>query len=396
MVAIPGQLLSSLVTRDSASSESAYVPIINRKETILAVSISFQIVAWAAVLFRLYARIKLTRASGWDDLIVVLAVVSATIGTSFVFLMLDNGLGQHVLSMTLASYQTYIHWFWAGTISYFWATTLIKVSLLLQYLRLFEKRSRTYFIIIGLIVLISLWGFTYSSLLAFACSPVNKFWEYTRPGKCFGFGAGANDPKTFFTAFATHSATNMAFDIIVFAFPIFSLSAMDLEGKRKYAIAGLAALGAVVVAISVARLASITETRAGTYPVTDPTWLATTSIVLSCLEVNIAVLCASIPIFWPLISALTSGKIFVVDEVIVHTEEREQQRPDTPGSETELRTYHSRTSGRHTPDASKHYKDPFVVDHVRPIGTEIMGNASHTVNVEHTTVPLGQIERLMQ
>ncbi|KAL1641285.1 hypothetical protein SLS58_006187 [Diplodia intermedia] len=361
MVAIPGQLVSSLTARDSTTSDVEYVPLINKKETVLAISISFQIVAWVAVLFRLYARFKLTRASGWDDLIVVLAL-----------------------------------WFWAGTISYFYSTTLIKVSLLLQYLRLFEKRSKTYYLIIGMTVLIALWGFAYSALLAFACSPATKFWDYNRPGKCFGFGAGANDPETFFTAFATHSATNMALDIIVFTFPIFSLSAMDLEGRRKYAIAGLATLGAVVVALSVARLASIAETRAGTYPVTDPTWLAPTSIVLSCLEVDIAVLCASIPIFWPLISALTFGKIFVVDEVIVRTEERERQRPDTPGSETELRTYQSRTSGRHTPDASKHYKDPFVVDHVRPIGTDSLVNNSHTVNVEHTTVPLGQIERLMQ
>ncbi|KAL0257126.1 hypothetical protein SLS55_007936 [Diplodia seriata] len=347
MVAIPGQLVGSLMARDTTTSDAEYVPIINRKETILAI-------------------------------------------------MIDNGLGKHVLSISLGTYQAYIHWFWAGTISYFYSTTLIKVSLLLQYLRLFEKRSKTYYLIIAMTVLISLWGFAYSALLAFACSPAQKFWDYNRPGKCFGFGAGANDPETFFTSFATHSATNMALDIIVFTFPIFSLSAMDLEGRRKYAIAGLATLGAVVVALSVARLASIAETRAGTYPVTDPTWLAPTSIVLSCLEVDIAVLCASIPIFWPLISALTFGKIFVVDEVIVRTEERERQRPDTPGSETELRTYQSRTSGRHTPDASKHYKDPFVVDHVRPIGTENVGNNSHSVNVEHTTVPLGQIERLMQ
>lgn len=153
------------------------------------------------------------------------------------------------------------------------------------------------------------------------------------------------------------------------------------------------------MAISIARLASIAETRAGTYPVADPTWLAPTSIILSCLEVDIAILCASIPIFWPLISALTFGKIFVVDEVIVRTEERvEQPRPDTPGSETELRTYLSRAE---TPDPSKHYKDPFVVDHVRPLASEAnafdgVGANTHSANVEHTTVPLGQIERLMK
>ncbi|KAB2576867.1 hypothetical protein BFW01_g7897 [Lasiodiplodia theobromae] len=401
MVAIPEQRTSSLLTNSTSyeSTTTETVPIVNRKETVLAVSIVFQIVAWVAVLFRLYARVKITRAAGWDDLMVVLAAISVTIGTAFVIMLPDYGLGKHVLSLTAGTYSEYLHWFWAGTISYFWSTSIIKVSLLLQYLRLFEKRSKIYYLIIGLIVVVSIWGLTYTALLAFACSPVQKFWEWNRPGTCFGFGAGSADPETFFATFATHSALNMAFDIIVLAFPIFSLSSIDLEGKRKYAIAGLAVLGSVVVAISIARLASIAETRAGTYPVADPTWLAPTSIILSCLEVDIAILCASIPIFWPLISALTFGKIFVVDEVIVRTEERvEQPRPDTPGSETELRTYLSRAE---TPDPSKHYKDPFVVDHVRPLASEAnafdgVGANTHSANVEHTTVPLGQIERLMK
>ncbi|GME26181.1 Integral membrane protein [Neofusicoccum parvum] len=404
MVAIPEQRVGTLLSSNStgfisSSSEDETVPLINRRETVLALTITFQIVAWIAVIFRLYARFKLTRAGGWDDLLVVLAAMSVSIGSSFVAVLPDYGLGQHVLSLTMDMYSDYLYWFWAATISYFFSTTLIKVSLLVQYLRLFERRSTIHLVIIALIAIVSAWGLIFVFLLAFSCSPVKKFWSWSTEGKCFGFGIGSEDPDTFFTAFATHSAFNMAFDIIVLTFPIFSLSSIDLEGKRKYAIAGLATLGSVVVAISIARLASIAETRAGTYPVADPTWLAPTSIVLSCLEVDVAILCASIPIFWPLISALTFGKIFVVDEVIVQTESR-VDRPETPGSETELRTYQSRTSGRGTPDAGNHYKDPYVVDHVRPVGTDSNtfdgGATTHSANIEHTTVPLGQIERLIK
>ncbi|EKG17225.1 hypothetical protein MPH_05560 [Macrophomina phaseolina MS6] len=406
MVAIPEQRAGELLETSSsgyisAASPEQNIPPINRKNTILAVSIIFQVLAWVAVFFRLYARVKLTRAASWDDLLVVLAAVSVTTGTVFVGILPDYGLGHHVLSLTLGTYTDYLHLFWAATISYFCSTTLIKVSLLVQYLRLFERRSNIYLLIIALTAIISAWGITFVFLLVFSCSPVKKFWSWSTPGHCFGFGIGSEDADTFFASFATHSAFNMAFDVVVLMFPIFSLSSIDLQGNRKYAIAGLAVLGAVVVAISIARLASIVETRAGTYPVADPTWLAPTSVILSCLEVDVAILCASIPIFWPLISALTFGKIFVVDEVIVQTESRVEQRPNTPGSETELRTYDSRTSGRRTPEAAKHYKDPYVVDHVRPVGAEGAfdgpgGTSSHTANVEHTTVPLGQIERLMQ
>src|SRR5690242_3933065 len=43
--------------------------------------------------------------------------------------------------------------------------------------------------------------------------------------------------------------------------------------------------------------------------------------LFSVLEVNIAILCASIPIFWPMISSFAANKILVVNEIVVHVEE---------------------------------------------------------------------------
>lgn len=43
--------------------------------------------------------------------------------------------------------------------------------------------------------------------------------------------------------------------------------------------------------------------------------------MFSVLEVNIAILCASIPTFWPMISSFATNKILVVNEIVVHVEE---------------------------------------------------------------------------
>lgn len=43
--------------------------------------------------------------------------------------------------------------------------------------------------------------------------------------------------------------------------------------------------------------------------------------IFSVLEVNIAILCASVPIFWPMISSFAANKILVVNEIVVHVEE---------------------------------------------------------------------------
>ena len=58
-------------------------------------------------------------------------------------------------------------------------------------------------------------------------------------------------------------------------------------------------------------------------PNADTTFYTPLTVISSCLEVNTAVLCASIPVFWPVIKHLGfSGPITVVNEVTVKSEPR--------------------------------------------------------------------------
>ena len=63
----------------------------------------------------------------------------------------------------------------------------------------------------------------------------------------------------------------------------------------------------------------MTKIRAGTYPYVDFTWWTPTTIILSCLEIDLAITCASMPIFWPIIEKSISA-IFVTFEVQVEEE----------------------------------------------------------------------------
>jgi hypothetical protein len=53
----------------------------------------------------------------------------------------------------------------------------------------------------------------------------------------------------------------------------------------------------------------------------DTTWYTPITIIWAVLEVNIAVIIASIPTFWPVLE-MGWGKIYVVNEVVVKTEKR--------------------------------------------------------------------------
>jgi hypothetical protein len=80
-----------------------------------------------------------------------------------------------------------------------------------------------------------------------------------------------------------------------------------------------------------------------TAPTFDLSWNAPVVQVLSALEVQCAVICASAPIFWPtLVSSLHLDRILVVHEVVVSNERRKPpSRPrwtrPSESSETELR-----------------------------------------------------------
>ncbi|KAK1908678.1 hypothetical protein P3342_009529 [Pyrenophora teres f. teres] len=53
-------------------------PLANKKSTMLGITITFLIVAWCAVFFRFYVRIKIVKKLGWDDAFVLLAQVCAS------------------------------------------------------------------------------------------------------------------------------------------------------------------------------------------------------------------------------------------------------------------------------------------------------------------------------
>lgn len=74
--------------------------------------------------------------------------------------------------------------------------------------------------------------------------------------------------------------------------------------------------------MSIWRLQSIVETRATTLPTFDPTWYGPTPIVLSCMEISLATMCASLPVFWPVIKKSLGPYIMVTHEVKITRESR--------------------------------------------------------------------------
>ncbi|KAH7397476.1 hypothetical protein BKA66DRAFT_408770 [Pyrenochaeta sp. MPI-SDFR-AT-0127] len=307
--------------------DNANLPTINQPETIRGVSISFLSLALLAISLRLWVRFR-DDLWGWDDLLVFLSGVSSVIGDTMVCLMPEDGLGLHLWTLDGERIISFFRHTYGANATYCASSTLIKLSILFQYLRLFSDtasstttakyrlaRRLTW----TLIVLTTVWGLTFFLLALFSCNPIAKYWQPYLAGMCIGWGTKV--PEKFFPMYLSHSVTNMLLDLLVLTLPIPFLRMLRLAGKSKAGLITLFSLGCIIGGLAVGRMIALSFNRIGTIPVMDMTYYTPFIFIFGVLEINVAIIAASVPIFWPVIVTLAANKIFVLNEVDVHVEE---------------------------------------------------------------------------
>ncbi|KAF1928617.1 uncharacterized protein M421DRAFT_420501 [Didymella exigua CBS 183.55] len=358
------------------------LPYLNRPATIYGWTISFLVVTWFAFSFRLWVRIRVVREPGWDDVLVAVAAILNTVASISVCISIHYGLGQHMLYLGEKKLGAYFISFYIEHSIYLTETAIIKVSLLLQYLRIF-KAGRMRWLCLALLVVISLWGLAFSILGWFPCAPVRAYWNRTGNFVCYGYGF--RDRESFAALFQAHSASNLFFDIAVFATPLVLFRTPNLKFKNLLALGGVFAVGTFVILISVWRLKSIVQHRAALVPYPDFTWWTPVSIILACLEIDLAIICASIPIFWPVLQKSFSA-IFVSHEIEVVETRIKDHGLAYELEHTQTRGHHSMTSGSGTSthelthDPEDGYKEPYSVG-VDPLGEEAQSGQGLQTNI---------------
>ncbi|KAF2471759.1 uncharacterized protein BDR25DRAFT_367608 [Lindgomyces ingoldianus] len=361
-------------------------PLSNRKATIFGTTVGFLAVTWMAVALRLYTRVRIVREAGWDDFLVTVASVCNTAATVCVLLSIEYGLGRHFLYLPLETMSKYLKIYYIESAIYVSNTTIIKASLLVQYLRIFKAGTMRW-VCVSLLVIISIWGLTYGFMAWVPCFPVSGYWNRKLNPKCYAYGFESK--ATFIATYETHTALNMAFDIAVFLTPMVLFQQQGMRRKSILALAGLFLFGAVVVFTSVWRLYTIIVNKAATHPYIDFTWWTPVSVILSCLEIDLAIICASMPIFWPVLEKSFSH-IFVTHEVHI----TEHRRLNETGLEYELDHAESRSEragslkSTSAVDPFKYYTDQYVIKQVDPLA---QGNIGVETNVQTEPKPKWRI-----
>ncbi len=154
-------------------------------------------------------------------------------------------MGQHFLFLTLEEASSYLTCFYVMNASYTASTAFIKLSLLFQYLRIFEKGTALRKLCVGLIVFVSLWGVAYTFMAWFPCFPIHETWALPRSpdARCYAFGS--NDAAPFVGTFESHAGVNMILDIILLIIPAVLLFSNRTLQKNRLSLMGLLFMGSM-------------------------------------------------------------------------------------------------------------------------------------------------------
>jgi hypothetical protein len=189
-------------------------PISNRRATMYGATLPFHILAWIAVLVRLWTRFRIVRDTWWDDYIILVCSVFNLISmvgfiggrppptsTTSQGLMgapaIYTGLGEHILFVGEGRIITLMKYIYLNQAAYYMCAGLVKISLLCQYLRMFRSGALRK-LCLGLLVFTSIWTVYWNMQGWLPCFPVSGYWnrQQTPAPKCtylFGLSATLYD-----------------------------------------------------------------------------------------------------------------------------------------------------------------------------------------------------------
>ncbi|GKT82388.1 integral membrane protein [Colletotrichum tofieldiae] len=261
----------------------------------------------------------------------------------------------------------FVQSFYVSIVLYNIATTIVKLSILLQYRRIVANDLMQKLTTWGL-AFMSAWTVMLCFLLPMMCVPVQAFWDTTVKGRCIDLLA----------SWYTMAAVNIVADFVMFSLPIPVINSLQLPRRQKRMLLFVFGLGFVTCIISAFRIKTL-RVAAQTE---DPYWDNVDAATWSFLEVTIGILAACLPtlrpIFVTLLPRLFNGSTF---------QAKSKGRPSRyinpygHASESNKVVGVRHGLGRHQPLSSTERLNNQIRDEIELSGPETETSAEYTVSV---------------
>ncbi|EAW09939.1 putative integral membrane protein [Aspergillus clavatus NRRL 1] len=225
------------------------VEFVDRSASIFVVTIVFLGLSFIAVCLRCFVRLRLVKAFGWDDALMVFAMCLNILFALCGIIGSVYGMGrkfEHILP-DLDQLKTALFWWWLGQISYVLTCVVAKISIALALLRLTVTKMHTVllWIVVGMSLIV---GLVFFFVLTLECKPVSYFWtRFTTEGTCLS-------TDTIINIAYLYSVTATLCDFILGLLPISLVWNLQMNRKSKVALAGILSMGCVASAAVIVRI----------------------------------------------------------------------------------------------------------------------------------------------
>ncbi|KAF2633888.1 hypothetical protein BU25DRAFT_465102 [Macroventuria anomochaeta] len=274
----------SLMTRN-ISLTNCGAPVRNHGQDYVVLSNTMIIVAAAFVVIRFMFKATVSRMDfGYDDWCVLITLISAVPSAIVtVYGTVKHGLGQDIWALTPQQITEMLKWFYVMASLYFTQVTLLKLSLIFFYIRVFPNKE-VQRLLWGTVVFVTLWGIAFVITAIFQCQPIHYFWtkwDGLHKGICLDINAIT----------ASNAAISIALDFWILGIPLWQLWGLKLHWKKKVAVALMFCLGTFVTIVSILRLQALVHFAASS----NASWEFYDVSVWSTIEICVGIMCACLP-----------------------------------------------------------------------------------------------------
>ncbi|KAF9872151.1 hypothetical protein CkaCkLH20_10488 [Colletotrichum karsti] len=276
----PGNFLSVRPnTKALAMWNVGGVSVVPRNYGLVFSSFFFTALAALVVGLRTYTRAVLVKNIVADDVLMIVAFIGTVGYLVTIIQQIKWGLGD---AIGLQELQEFLRALYATVVLYNFTQLSVKFSILSQYRRIFRTDGAKR-IITGLIIWLAVYAAFCLGTSIFTCWPVAKYWDNSIEGGCI-------ERSVLNYAIAGFNILN---DLIILFIPIPWLRNLQVTFRAKLVLIGVFTCGAFAAIVAIVRLNSLYIH--GSAPIDQQPLVGVDIAVWSGLEINIAIICASVP-----------------------------------------------------------------------------------------------------
>ncbi|KAK1594576.1 CFEM domain-containing protein [Colletotrichum navitas] len=329
-------LKNALVTKNATQTTCGVVP---RSSTAQYNTVSITMGALSAifVIVRLSHKALVTVSDlGMDDWFILITLCSGLPSTVINSVGLGaHGLGRDIWTLSPDTITSFGYWFYIMEILYFAQVTLLKMSLLFFYMRIFSHNAPMRQLIWGTVAFNAVFGTTFIFLAVFQCSPISFYWtkwDQEHSGVCLNVnGIGW-----------ANAGISIILDCWMLGLPLSQISTLNLHWKKKISVALMFFVGTFVTVVSILRLQSLVQFEKSQ----NPTWDQFGVAVWSTVEINVGIICACLPavrvilvrLFPKILGSTRTGGSQAAKYYVNSSSNGPRSRARTLGTETKVKT----------------------------------------------------------